>query len=419
MRLWLRLCPLSCVLRVVLIVVLVYAFTSPSFSLTRYVSPFKSVNIDDEGTFRLTWWPPNDKLKGQAFAAPLSGEERMNVSQGLVVEARFTLPASSDVPPAQWPGFTIETTTPGVSTFVGLGLGPSNEGIAVAGSYHSLHPRDYFNWTAAAAGGAPQTLPTHAAGGGDWELADGASRVPPKTGAPSGSMDIRSGGPGQTSMALLAHPLWSEGHLITGANVSFRYISGYGCVPGACAGAPTVSLAVVDAFNHTVVRTLWTSSALDAYSYDHFEGYSPPVRGGAAGLAVGWPHQTQIALLLHNNKHNLQIPAADINVTLSWGGRQPQPWEPRAETASLKINERWGRDVIYTPGQVVNARLLYRRSMIEMYVQADGQGDYLYPVYSMPAASGKFGVSDTSAVGGARAWNMSLPGDENPGLTLQ
>ena len=39
----------------------------------------------------------------------------------------------------------------------------------------------------------------------------------------------------------------------------------------------------------------------------------------------------------------------------------------------------------------MHARLLYRRSMLEMYVD-----DVLYPVYAMPAASGKFGVSNTS-----------------------
>ena len=64
-----------------------------------------------------------------------------------------------------------------------------------------------------AASSTPLAVPT------DWDLengaASGASKLP-------GESDIRSGGPGQTALALVAHPLFSEGHLITGATVSFQ-----------------------------------------------------------------------------------------------------------------------------------------------------------------------------------------------------
>jgi hypothetical protein len=128
--------------------------------------------------------------------------------------------------------------------------------------------------------------------------------------------DIRSGGPGQTTLALVAHPLFSSGHLITGATVAFQYISGYGCVPGNCDGAANVSLAVVDAFNHTIIKTIWKSAALDKYSFDQYKGYSPPISGGAQGLSIGWPRQTQLALVMHNNKRNLQAstPSIDMQV---------------------------------------------------------------------------------------------------------
>jgi hypothetical protein len=66
-----------------------------------YVSPFKAVDVDDEGTFRLKWWAPNEKLKGDPLS--LSGtDSTANVSQGLLLEGQFTLPSSST--PTDWPG---------------------------------------------------------------------------------------------------------------------------------------------------------------------------------------------------------------------------------------------------------------------------------------------------------------------------
>ena len=37
-------------------------------------------------------------------------------------------------------------------------------------------------------------------------------------------------------------------------------LANLGCEPKACSGAATVSLALVDAFNHSVVAKLWTSA---------------------------------------------------------------------------------------------------------------------------------------------------------------
>ena len=93
--------------------------------------------------------------------------------------------------------------------------------------------------------------------------------------------------------------------------------------PATCTGAANVSLAVVDAFNHSIIDTLWTSDPLNKYSFDAFKGYSPTVSGGASGLAIGWPRQTQLALVLNNNKRNLQIPTGNINMTITWGGKEP------------------------------------------------------------------------------------------------
>ena len=172
-----------------------------------YISPFKAVDVDEEGTFRLKWWPTNEKIKGEPL--PLTGTA--NVSQGLVLEANFTLPSSDD--PTTWPGFLLETKVPG-ATFVGM----DGQGIASVGTYKSTSPSHDFNYSSAA---GPQPVPCKDAD--DFEFADGAASTPSKL---PGGTDIRSGGPGQTTLALVAHPLFSEGHLITGATVEFQYVSG-------------------------------------------------------------------------------------------------------------------------------------------------------------------------------------------------
>ena len=67
----------------------------------------------------------------------------------------------------------------------------------------------------------------------------------------------------------------------------------------------------------------------------------------------------------------------------------------------------------YKPGQSVTARLLYRRSMLELYVD-----DVLYPVYAiqdLPGNVATVSVSDPAVVTAAKLWAMSLPGDSDPG----
>ena len=97
-------------------------------------------------------------------------------------------------------------------------------------------------------------------------------------------------------------PLDSAGHLLESVSVSFQYAAGY---TGGANGS-TVSLVMLDAFNHSLVRTLWTSDQLSNYSYDNFKGYSPPITGGASGLALGWSHQMVVALRILNNDRNVR-----------------------------------------------------------------------------------------------------------------
>eukprot|EP00937_MAST-01D_sp_MAST-1D-sp2_P001659 g1659.t1 len=371
-----------------------------------YVSPYKIPCLDADGAFRLKWWAANERLKGavMALTPPPAGAAdpfawgvgaAADPRAGLLLEADFVLPdASAGANAAQWPGFLLETTKPG-AVFVGVGPG----GIAGVGTATIRLPSSYVNYTE----GPARAVPTHD-GGADWEFDGGASAAPSRDAA-AGPTDIRSGGPGQRSLALVSHPLYSAGHLIESVSVAFRYVAGYGCTPDACDGPPSLALVVVDAFNHTVVQTLWASGALDKSSYDAFTGYSAPVRGGASGLRVGWPRQTQLGLLFNNSKHNLQLPAASLNITLGWSDElQPGPFEPQTQPLQVAVQERWGRDLPWRPGQRVRARLLARRSMLEMYLD-----EYLFPVFAAPDQTGRFGVSNASIVTNVAAWNMSLP----------
>jgi alpha-galactosidase len=175
-----------------------------------------------------------------------------------------------------------------------------------------------------------------------WELEGGAASTGSKL---AGQTDIRSGGPGQTTMAVVEQPLASLGHTITSVSVSFQYISGYGCLVGDCAGAANLSLAVVDAANHTIVARIWDSPALNNASYDAFTGYSKPVTGSVTGLSLSWPRKTQLALLMHNNKRNLQIPMSSVKLSISWGQGGAGAWNPapKSKDANAVCENIWSR----------------------------------------------------------------------------
>ena len=173
-----------------------------------------------------------------------------------------------------------------------------------------------------------------------WDFADGATSTVSKL---SGQNDIRSGGPGQTSMALVAAPLLSLGHSITSVNVSFEYISGYNCEVGNCEGAPNVTLALIDAVNHTIIAKIWDSPALNGASYAPFKGYSKPVTGGRSGLELTWPKQTKLAFVMHNNQRNIQIPTSTVNMSITWGHGTPGPWQPGAKPSNTVCENIWSR----------------------------------------------------------------------------
>jgi len=188
-----------------------------------------------------------------------------------------------------------------------------------------------INWTKSS---APADIPS------SFVFANGAAATGSRL---AGQTDIRSGGPGQTTLALLDHELASLGHTITAATVSFQYISGYGCEVGECANAANLTLALVDAVNHTIVSTIWESPALNNASYAPFTGYSEPVTGGGSGLRVSWPRRMQLALVLHNNGRNLQIPTSSVKASITWGGGDPGPWDPAPKASNAICENIWSR----------------------------------------------------------------------------
>ena len=70
-----------------------------------YVAPFKAVDADEEGTLRLKWWAPNDRLQGAQvpLGAPTSQrvawlKPEVDKPVGMMIVATFRLP------PAPTPG---------------------------------------------------------------------------------------------------------------------------------------------------------------------------------------------------------------------------------------------------------------------------------------------------------------------------
>ena len=124
------------------------------------------------------------------------------------------------------------------------------------------------------------------------------------------------------------------------------------------------------------MATLCTTSALSNYSFDHFTRESPPVHCNASGLAVSWPRQMAIILLISNRQRNVQIPLATLQVHVGWGVPQPGHYHASPVPPSSRVRECWSRDYdLGGAGALVPARLLYRRGMFELYLH-----DFLYPV---------------------------------------
>ena len=70
-----------------------------------YFAPLKKATVDDEGTLRLTYWPGNEKLKGEVISTQLENStssgpasvrkvsRKFDVGPGVVLEGEMTLPS--------------------------------------------------------------------------------------------------------------------------------------------------------------------------------------------------------------------------------------------------------------------------------------------------------------------------------------
>jgi hypothetical protein len=187
-----------------------------------------------------------------------------------------------------------------------------------------------------AGGAAVPSASTGATGGAsDWSFSGGAGVSNSKM---AGDSDIRSGEPGGVSMAILNHPLYGEGHAITKVSLAFQYLAGYSPPKGQTKVGSTLSVHLV-ATNHTIIKTLYTSSALDKYSFDHGDPYSPPISVVADGLNVPNGEPLMIALKFTNNQRNLQVPLLDktgMSVSVEWGATKAPGPAPMPPSSTMK-----------------------------------------------------------------------------------
>ena len=113
----------------------------------------------------------------------------------------------------------------------------------------------------------------------------------------------------------------SLGHTLDSLSLGFRYIAGYTPPEGQPKLAANVTVQLTDA-KGAVLRSLFHSAPLGNFSYDVFDGYSPPVVVRASGIGLQADGRVYVSLLVHNNERNLQIALDDLgsgfNVTVGW-----------------------------------------------------------------------------------------------------
>ncbi len=191
---------------------------------------------------------------------------------------------------------------------------------------------------AATPGGAVLTVPSDSPG--DFGTKGGAAITGGRAdAASSGAADIRTGGPGSTSVVQIGTGvLGVPGAMaITTLSMEFRYLAGYTPGPGQRKKGAVVTVQFLDMQTGRPVGKsgagVWTSAPLGNYSWDHGDPNSPPVRVAVDGLDV--PLSTDapviLALSVANNDRNLQIPIDDksggMHVQLGFGagGARPTP----------------------------------------------------------------------------------------------
>jgi len=165
----------------------------------------------------------------------------------------------------------------------------------------------------------------------DWELQSGATIVSSHL---PGADDIRSGGPGESSLAILGHALYGDGHPISRVALDYRYTCGYNCDANVTDGSASLEVQLLDATTHAVLSTLYSSGPLNRFPYPH--SYSPSIAVDAPGLNIPNGNPVYLALRFNNSEHNLQIALdaqSGLNVTIEWSHHRapgPTPKPPSA-----------------------------------------------------------------------------------------
>ena len=105
------------------------------------------------------------------------------------------------------------------------------------------------------------------ASAGDFDETGGASTsAGPKDKETSGA-NIRTGGPGQTSLIRIGTGLLAKGHAISTLSMTFRYVAGYTPASGQTKKAAVVKVVLLDMASSAVLKTVFTSRELGNYSY--------------------------------------------------------------------------------------------------------------------------------------------------------
>jgi hypothetical protein len=115
------------------------------------------------------------------------------------------------------------------------------------------------------------------ASAGDFDATGGATTGGGRKDKETSGANIRSGGPGQTSLIRIGTGLLAKGHSISTLSMSFRYVAGYTPAPGQIKKPAVVKVVLLDMKSSAVLKTVFTSVPLGNYSYDHFTQYSPPI----------------------------------------------------------------------------------------------------------------------------------------------
>eukprot|EP01052_Picozoa_sp_SAG31_P013355 SAG31_NODE_801_length_12013_cov_23.812070_16_plen_237_part_00 len=160
---------------------------------------------------------------------------------------------------------------------------------------------------------------------------------------------------GTNTTVSLTSELFGNGHHLNKLSLAFRYAAGYSPdpehPPKVVPEAAVVSVVLADAKTGHELATVWTSPPLGDYSFDHFTGYSPPVKvESAPGLSVPNAQPIKVLLKFRNNARNLQIqvreskgvtcnlirltpllmlpqlaPQSGLNLTVGWAADGPSP----------------------------------------------------------------------------------------------